>query len=92
MRYFKDTPYRYSTFLLYPNLVLVQKAGAEWVYLLLDSEKHVTGVAVINASVLTLAAYTALLYQVVMVKLFIDAELAHERILQSKNGLLSPKV
>lgn len=59
-------------------------ARAEWVCLLLDSKKHVTGVAVTNALILTAAAYAALSCLIIKVKSFIDVELVHERILQSK--------
>ena len=67
-------------------------ARAEWVYLLLDSKKRVIGVAVTNALILTLVAYTALSYLLIMVKLFIAVELVHERILQSKKVYFHQRV
>lgn len=56
----------------------------EWAYLLLGSQKHVTGVAVTNALILTSVPYAALSYLVIILKLFTAVELVHGRIPQSK--------
>lgn len=74
------------------KLVLVQMATAEWIYLLLDSKKHVTGVAVANAWTLTSVAYTVLSYLLITVKWFIAVELVHERILRSKRVYFHQRV
>lgn len=74
------------------KLVLVQMATAEWICLLLDSKKRVTGVAVTSAWTLTSVAYTALSYLLITVKLLIAVELVRERILRSKQVYFHQRV